>query len=205
MVFPLLAHCQDFGVKGGLAIATVSGQGTMSLKPGAQIGAFTKLGGNEPLYFKGELLLTQKGSWNWDVNNLSNISLYYLDIPVMFGIEIIQGLSLNLGFQPSIRLGGSYRYDTPEGRNFINISNAIHKMDYSTLLGAEYIYKTGILIGVRYNHGFIPLQSWDGEFTLNSTLPLNRVLQVYCGIELELFIDKTSSMYSNLKKLLNQK
>lgn len=172
-------EAQSFGAKAGLAFTTLSNQPDLNLKPGLQAGVFAKLGGRQSLFFKSEFLLSQKGTWNWSSDNPINFSLYYIDLPLMFGVDITRGLTVNAGIQPSMLLGGSLK--TAQGRR--SIGNDLARFDYSLLIGAEYFVKEFWFIGLRYNYSYVPIQNDSGEFTrlnLNQLLA-NRAIQLYVG------------------------
>ena len=178
---------QRIGVKAGLTAANLTNQNDFSLKPGLQAGAYAVFGGGEALFFKGELLLSQKGAWTWGNEGLGNFSLYYIDLPLMFGIDVLQGLTLNLGIQPSMLVGGTLRQNTSEGTNWRNISNDVSRMDFSTLFGAEYIIKKDWFLGFRFNYSFVPIQNHQGDLTVENQEQLmsSRVYQFYVGHRLK--------------------
>jgi len=174
---------RHFGVKGGLTLSTLSNQDFGHIKPGFQVGGFAKFGGDESLFFKAELLATQKGTWNWDRTNPSNLSLYYVDVPIMFGVDLARGFSLNFGIQPSVLVAGTFR-SSFEGNIFTqSLNNQITRFDYSLLMGSEFAFKEDWLIGVRFNYGFVPIQGYTGFLTFKQQdqLHSNRVLQFYLG------------------------
>jgi hypothetical protein len=181
---PSLSISQNYGAIGGLVISNIRGQGNSSIKPGLQAGGYAKFGTDEVIHFKAEILYTQKGSWNWSNVDVKNINLHYIDFTVMFGIDIFKNLSLNLGFQPSVRLGGTYKYQENNEVVKRNISNEISRLDYSTLIGAEYALDKTKFLGLRYNHSFIPLQEYDNIFNSNRVLPRSYLFQIYLGYRL---------------------
>ncbi len=183
--FQTVLFAQDFGVKGGFVFSTINGQGGSSIKPGLQVGAYQKFGPQESPYIQIELLLTQKGSWNWDQENRRNINLYYIDLPILFGIEITNQVTFNLGFQPSMLLGGAFRFSEDGQNQKIGLGGIAPRFDYSTLFGLEYDWNDQITFGLRYNHSFVPLQSHENIFADNRSLPLSKVLQVYGRFKLK--------------------
>jgi hypothetical protein len=173
-------HTQ-LGVKGGMVLSTLTGQGG-SLKPGFMAGGYGKIGTKELLFFQAEVLLTQKGSRNNRLGEPRNFNLLYLDIPLMYGIEITNGLSVNMGIQPGILLSGSY---VNEMNQRTGIAKRLYAMDYSTIIGAEYSLKENIFAGFRYNHGFVPIFNYRAGIETRERLPANRFLQFYAGYRLK--------------------
>jgi len=176
---------QHYGVKAGLVMSNVTGQTTGSLLPGFQMGAYTKLGGEEVLTFKIEFLLTQKGSSNYNRDNLRNINLFYAEVPLLFNLELTNKLNLHFGFAPSMLLLGSYRYSEDGSIRRRSVGREFTPFDYSTFIGAEYLWNDKMLFGFRYNHSFVPLRGYNSEFFRNGRLPLNRVFQLYCGYRIK--------------------
>lgn len=177
---------QSFGVKGGLALTTLTDGSMETIKPGLQVGAYTKLGGQYSFFFKAEFLVTQKGSWNWNASNPNNYSLYYIELPLMYGIEVVDELTLNIGIQPAMLLGGTLRATDSEGEtNTQSIGSDIARFDFSTLFGAEYSLTEKYLVGARFNYGFVPLQNYQGELTEEGQLLHNMALQFYLGMRLK--------------------
>lgn len=174
---------QSFGLKSGITLTTLSNQDALNIKPGLQVGAFAKLGGRQSLFFKGEFLITQKGSWNWSSNNPRNFSFFYVDLPIMFGIDVFRGLSINAGIQPSMLIAGSLKTSEGGSTNRRSLGGDIERFDYSILIGAEYFIKEYWFLGVRFNHSYAPLQDHHRELSqaIGGQLLENRVLQFYVG------------------------
>lgn len=180
-------QAQVYGLKAGVSTTTLTNQGNFNMKPGLQAGAFAKYGGGEALFFKAEFLLTQKGAWKWGNEGLGNFSLYYLDLPLMFGIDILEKVSLNIGIQPSLLIGGTLRTTSGDETGWRNVSNDIARMDFATLFGAEYDLNTDWFVGARFNYSFVPIQNYQGDLTIenNGRLMENRVFQFYIGYRLK--------------------
>ncbi|SMG40100.1 Outer membrane protein beta-barrel domain-containing protein [Marivirga sericea] len=176
---------QDYGLKTGLVISTVNGQGNTNLKPGAQLGVYKNFGATEKLFVQMEALVTQKGSWNWDSENVNNINLYYFDFAIMFGILLDEKFTINLGIQPSIFLGGSYHYSVDDQKIKENLGGTVSAMDYATLFGLEYDLSDDFTIGGRFNYSFVPLQSYDNIFADNGELPYSMVVQLYGKVKMD--------------------
>ncbi len=178
---------QIYGFKAGISTTTLSNEGNFNIKPGLQAGVYAKLGGREALFFKSELLLTQKGAWKWGEKGLGNFSLYYLDLSLMFGIDIFENVSLNIGIQPSLLIGGTLRTTSGDDAGWRNVSNDLARVDFATLFGAEYDLNTDWFVGARFNYGFVPIQNYQGDLTIenNGKLLENRVFQLYIGHRLK--------------------
>jgi opacity protein-like surface antigen len=164
------------GIKGGFSLSTLRGP-EVGYKPGLQMGAVAILGANEPVFFQTELLLTQKGARGLDRTG-NNFDLYYLEIPLMLGVEITERLSMLAGFQPALLLGGFINpLDSDQSKYR---SKELNQFDYSTLIGAEFRLKDNLFLGIRYTHAYVPIKE-DEMFRVNGKLPVNRLFGLYCG------------------------
>jgi hypothetical protein len=181
--FPVQA--QDYGLKGGLVVSTLNGQGNSSLKPGLQLGVYKNFGATEKLFVQMEAMFTQKGSWNWDTENRKNINLYYFDFALMFGILVDEKFTINLGIQPSVFIGGNYKYSEDGQEQNRSLIGEVSAMDYSTLFGLEYDLNDNFIIGGRFNYSFVPLQSYDNIFAENGKLPYSLVFQLYAKVKMD--------------------
>jgi hypothetical protein len=186
---------QDYGLKGGLVVSTINGQGNSSLKPGIQLGAYKNFGATERLFVQMEALFTQKGSWNWDSENQKNINLYYFDFALMFGIMVGEKFTLNLGIQPSVFLGGNFKYSEDGQEQNLSLFSEVSAMDYATLFGLEYDLNNNFTIGGRFNYSFVPLQSYDNIFAENGELPYSMVLQLYAKVKMEKVLEMIRSKF----------
>lgn len=176
---PVELKAQDYGLKGGLVVSTINGQGNSSLKPGLQLGGYKKFGATEKLFVQMEALFTQKGSWNWDSENINNINLYYFDFAIMFGILLGEEFTVNIGIQPSIFLGGNYKYSIDGQEQKESLNGRVSAMDYATIFGLEYDLNENYSIGGRFNYSFVPLQSYENDFAENNELPYSMLFQLY--------------------------
>lgn len=176
---PVELKAQDYGLKGGFVVSTVNGQGNGSLKPGLQLGAYKKFGATEKLFVQMEAMLTQKGSWNWDSQNVNNINLYYFDFALMFGVLVDEKFTINLGIQPSVFLGGNYKYLVDGQEQKESLNGRVSAMDYATIFGLEYEINKDYTIGSRFDYSFVPLQSYENDFAENNELPYSMLFQLY--------------------------
>ncbi|WKV12119.1 outer membrane beta-barrel protein [Marivirga harenae] len=182
---PCEIFAQDYGLKGGVVISTINGQGNTSLRPGLQVGAFKKFGATERLFVQMEALFTQKGSWNWDKQNHNNINLYYFDFALMFGIIVGEKFTINLGIQPSVFVGGNYKYFEDGLDRNMSLYGEVSAMDYATLFGLEYDLNDDFTLGGRFNYSFVPLQSYNNIFSESGDLPYSMVLQLYAKLKMD--------------------
>ncbi|WP_296620227.1 outer membrane beta-barrel protein [Marivirga sp.] len=182
---PFELKAQDYGLKVGAVVSTINGQGNGSLRPGLQLGGYKKFGATERLFVQMETLLTQKGSWNWDSQNVNNINLYYFDFAIMFGILLDEKFTLNLGIQPSVFLGGNYKYFMDGQEQKMGLNGRVSAMDYATIFGLEYDLNENVTIGGRFNYSFVPLQSYENDFADNNQLSYSILFQLYGKLKMD--------------------
>lgn len=177
----------SYRLKGGVTLTNFTGEGIAGVNPGFQLGGSVKLGGTEDLFFKGEMLFSMKGSGT-EAGDLSrNFTLFYMEIPLMFGLNVGRGFSLNAGFQPGVLLGGTMKSSRGGREERSSIGSDIASFDYSLLLGIEYILNEDWMIGIRYNNSFVPLQDLHGRLTRENgdNLLLNQALQIYASYSID--------------------
>jgi len=185
VVTSITGYAQNFGLKGGLVTSTITGQGALAIKPGLQLGGYFRMGADAPLFLQAELLITQKGSWNWNSNVKNQVDLIYLELPVMYSIEVYSQTVLSFGLQPAMLLSGRHTYTDGEQNEVTIKGNDMSRFDYALMIGAEYALSPDFILGLRYSNSMIPLQGYDSEFYKSNILPRLRVFQFYVAIPLD--------------------
>lgn len=102
------ANAQDFlkfGVKGGITLSQIKGDGAgsntnfwqedASRSLGYTVGAFARIG--DKVYFQPELLITQKGGKSTLLGVERDFRQTYLDVPLLVGAKIANVLRVNAG------------------------------------------------------------------------------------------------------------
>lgn len=127
-----------------------------------------------------EVLYSQKGGNKIGVQNNDNTKFlksrqHYISVPVLFGIQLFDAFSLQVGpqvgyaFKTSIEGETIDTYDTDYYEDF----------DFGAVLGLTFDIAERANIGLRYNHGLAGLLPGTGDFQLQ-----NRNFQVTAGIPL---------------------
>lgn len=159
----------DFGVKGGINVASVGG-GTYSgfaglgSKISFHIGGVAVVPLSEKFALQPELLYSSQGTkWNFVGGN--SLKLDYINLPVLGKYYIIEGLSAEAG--PVV--------------GFLLSTNA-DKEDYNSLdvafaIGASYSLNENIFFSLRYNKGITDINKND-LITVNNQ---NNVFQISAG------------------------
>ena len=128
--------------------------------------------------FNTELLFSDKGAKEYDIISETNTlqHLYYINLPLIFGYNLFDNITLQLGIEPEYLLAEN---------NFSHHGLFLYnRFDLGLLGGIEYNYDRFIL-GARYTQGITPLydlelRNQDGN-TIGETTNFNRCFQVYIG------------------------
>lgn len=160
----------EFGVKGGINIASIgggsyAGVSGLSSKVGLHLGGVVESPISDKLSIQGELLYSLQGS-KWNYSSVDNLSLSYINLPVLAKYYFIEGLSAEAG--PLV--------------GFLISSNA-DNADFATLdlaftIGASYKLNENIFFSLRYNKGLANINKNDstGNFKFK-----NNVFQISAG------------------------
>ena len=165
------ANAQEtkFGAKVALNVATLNGFDNSKSKIGFAVGGFVEIKVSDKFSVQPELLYSLQGvksstSFNSSGNSFTqdeNISLSYINIPVMAKYYVTEGLSLEAGPQigflvslsdkntTSSTIGGS-TYSSETTTSSTDNSNTV---DFGLNFGAGYDFTKNISIGLRYNLG----------------------------------------------------
>ena len=167
------------GIKAGFTSANVYGPdlkqlssgGTPSALNGFHVGLFVNSKVSKYFWIKSEVLAVQKGSLlqindKWGQQYQSKFTSQYIDVypfsPTFHfrGFQVLVGPYVSMLFSASIQQKDSLGVLTSNS-NIFGTSNANshyrQKIDAGVVLGAEYEFKWGISIGLRYTQGFIPV------------------------------------------------
>ena len=175
---------QEYGAKASFGFSGISGFKGGSIHLGPQFGAYLKLGTSENLYFQTEFLITYKGGSSSLGDVKQSLYLMYIELPLMFGLNISRRVSLNAGVQQSMVLFGRLTESTASGKTRTKIGSHVTRFDYSTLLGGEYFINDQWTAGVRFNYSFVPLANYNNEIIRNTDLLHSRIVQLYACYKL---------------------
>jgi len=197
------------GIKAGLNLTNLSaGNNTQEMKPGFHGGGFVEL----PLsYYKQfaiqfELLYSNQG-YNGkeyelrdetngkviETNTLEDVSLHYLNIPVMFKYYVSDNFAIELGPQIGFLMDAKgdfdlYRYNPAKeylnsfespidqalydnGYRSKDYKNYYEKLDYGIAGGISYNFENGFFISGRYYLGLQDVYKADNKYSLIPVIP----------------------------------
>lgn len=111
----------------------------------------------ENITFTGGLLYTMEGAKfdNEDFDDL-NITLSYLNIPILFNYYVIPGLALKTGIQPGILLSSKAKYRNIE----VTGTDGLNTVDITVPFGVSYEV-SDFVIDFRYNLGLLKIAKDD--------------------------------------------
>ncbi len=165
-----------FGAKAGLNLSTFTGDALTGLdtREGFHIGALVEIPLSEKFSVQPELLYSQKGSEFFS----RELSLNYLDIPVMAKYHIIKGLSAELGPVASILLGA----EETDREVVVDVSDFTKKFDIGIGAGATYRLDLGVFFSLRFTKGLMnisksnPSENYESDWKVQ-----NNVFQISAG------------------------
>ena len=156
-----------FGTKGGLNLASISGDNAGDADPvtAFNFGLLAEIPISEKFSFQPELMYSGQGySFNDDT-----IALNYLNIPLMGKYYLTKGLSLEAG--PKIGFLLSAKNDKTDVKDSFNI------VDFGVNFGVGYKLDSGLNFGARYNLGLSDINNIDSSSSKNK----NGVFQLSVG------------------------
>lgn len=153
----------NFGIKGGLNFADITGDktGDMGTVTAFNFGIMSEIAITEKFSFQPELLYSGQG---YSIND-DTVALSYLNIPLMGKYYLTKGLSLEAG--PQVGFLISAKNDKTDVKNLFNT------LDFGVNFGLGYKLNNGLNFGARYNLGLTDINKRDGFTYKNSVLQLS--------------------------------
>lgn len=134
------------------------GAGYARVKTGYHAGFFVKSKIRDKYIFQPEVLFSLRGHASAFETGFGEIiqrqTLYCIDVPLLFGVVVTDGLYFNLGVQPSFLAAAKFRRDYPDGTTFIgNSTEGFRKFGLDVLAGLELQVNPHISFGSRLGYG----------------------------------------------------
>lgn len=185
----------EFGVKGGVNIATITGDvEDASAKIGFHIGGFAEIKISEKFSFQPEILFSTQGAkaetkyteQGFAVEASEKINLAYLNIPLIAKLYVAEGFSLEagpqIGFLMSAKDKAEYKVSgmgqTIEESEEIDIKSNSNSVDFGLNFGLGYKFTENLSAGARYNLGLNDINKKEEGV---SESVKNSVIQVSIG------------------------
>jgi len=184
----------QFGVKGGVNFATITGDNTDSFESRTclNFGLVMELPISDVFSFQPELLYSCQGAdysedlSEFDISitskstNSTDIGTYkidYLNLPLMAKYYVAEGFSLEAGPQIGFLLSAKVEYDFAGESGEVDIKDDVKGIDFGVNFGFGYKFDGGLNLGARYNLG---LSDANDDPDFDDTYK-NSVIQVSVG------------------------
>jgi hypothetical protein len=166
--FSVHAQSAQFGVKGGVNLATFSGKdadGATTLV-GFHGGGLVSIPVSDNFHIQPEILYSTQGAK--DPSASGEIDLSYITIPVLAKYTIFPGFSVEAGPQAGFLLSA-----TAKAMGFsADIKSQIQSFDFSAVLGASYITSANVGFDARYNLGITSVAKDNSSKLYNDVIQL---------------------------------
>lgn len=172
-----------WGVKAGMNLATITKADDAKMKPSIYAGVFAEfMLVDDLLSIQPEVVYSRQGlkfkdiTVGYENGNTSKGDLYgrlnYLNIPIMFKLYLIDGLSLDLGPQFGFLLNAKDRVKVDGGTNFTEDGEGQKNFDVSFDMGLSYRFIPQMDVTARYNLGLTKVYDVDGSKNKNSVIQI---------------------------------
>ena len=182
----------QLGVKGGVNLSTIGGDDfdDADSRTSFNVGFFAELPISERFSFQPEVLYSGQG---FDIKEIDQDNIFdtgdnveyqldYLQVPLMFKVYLIEGLSIEAGPQLGFKINEEIDYKPNSDGGDIDINSDdsyIKDFDTSVAFGAAYKFDGGFFINARYTYGLSTIFKDDTIF--EGVDAKNRVLQFGVG------------------------
>lgn len=154
-------HHANIGVKGGLNLSNINGNGQADVKPGLHLGLFTHVHLTKQFAFQPEIMYSAQVTKYGGSDN--SLNLDYINIPLLFQYMFDNGFRLQAGPQVGLLVNAK----TKSGNTTVNVKDGYNSLDLGLSIGGSYVFvDSGFGLDARYNHG---LSNIHDSNSLNAT------------------------------------
>ncbi len=190
-IIPCLVHAQ-VGIKAGLNFANVTNASSInsSHSSGFMVAVFLAPPAKGIISYNTEIGFSRQG-YNYATNeNTGKVTLDYIMLPQLMGINISKFFTLQLGFQTAFLLNAKADSTTSQSSSnpYSSVLDYYNKFDYGIAAGFEIHPVSGLVIGARYNLSLSDLYKSTPENSGGETpsfVPAvdvkNNVVQLFAG------------------------
>ena len=192
LILPSLLHAQ-IGIKAGLNYANVTNASSInsSHSSGFMVAIFLAPASKGIISYNTEIGFSQQG-YNYKTNsNTGNVTLNYIMMPHLIGINITRFFQLQLGAQTAYLINAkadSSKSQSSATNPYSKMTDYYNRFDYGAAAGFEIHPVLGLIIGARYNLSFGDLYKNISNPTPGETpsfIPKvdakNNVVQIFAG------------------------
>ena len=192
LFFPSLLYAQ-IGIKAGLNFANVTNASSINSgsRSGFMVAIFLAPASKGIISYNTEIGFSQQG-YDYQTNsNTGNVTLNYIMMPHLIGINITRFFQLQLGAQTAYLINAkadSSKSQSSSSNPYSKLTDYYNRFDYGAAAGFEIHPVLGLLIGARYNISFGDLYKNISNPTPGETpsfIPKvdakNNVVQIFAG------------------------
>ena len=184
-----LTFAQQFGLKGGMNVASISKDGTLSdtsSKIGFNAGVFMNAPLAENFSIQPEVLYNDLGSkitYGQNDNNSYSTNLGYISVPVMFQYNATPEFYLEAGPQFSFLVNANNKLKDGNNNTLVNdwtklAKDNLNTFDFGLGLGAGYYFTPQLGLTARYVAGMTKIGKDDNVYGQPYKDSKNNVFQV---------------------------
>ena len=184
-----LTFAQQFGLKGGMNVASISKDGTLSdtsSKIGFNVGVFMNAPLAENFSIQPEVLYNDLGSkitYGQNDNNSYSTNLGYISVPVMFQYNATPEFYLEAGPQFSFLVNANNKLKDGNNNTLVNdwtklAKDNLNTFDFGLGLGAGYYFTPQLGLTARYVAGMTKIGKDDNVYGQPYKDSKNNVFQV---------------------------
>ena len=159
-----------FGIKGGLNIATLTGENNTSSRIGYHIGALAHIHLDPQWALQPEVVYSNQGTKYTISDGSHQLSLNYINIPLQLQYMFDNGFRVQTGPQLGFLVGVKDKLDGEETGFFS--TDDYKAIDFSWSIGLGYLTYSGFGVDARYNLGVNNINDYGAKNRKNSVVQL---------------------------------
>lgn len=165
----------SYGIKAGLNVSSIVGDATdnLNMKTGIHAGGFVEFGINEHFSIQPEVIFSTQGAKYERDSDLDGTNedicdrLNYINIPILAKIDVLDGLSAQIGPQLGILASAKTKLGDNDSTD---IKDDLKSTDIGLAIGLGYEIEEGVTFDARYNMGITDIAKSDAIDQRNSTI-----------------------------------
>lgn len=189
LITPMSMAQNESGVKGGVNFSNLIQNEVEdeNMRIGWHAGFYSKMELSSGLFIMPELLFSTKGtSVEYGIGGSTgqtDLNLYYIDVPVLLGINLTDQLALHVGPYVSYLVDTQINTEGDFGSDQVEVDrDHLKSFDYGLSGGLAFDFGAAA-VGARYNYGLSKLADSDGaELVIGDSQ--NSVGQIYISYQL---------------------
>lgn len=163
--------CHYYGLKSGLNVSTINGDGTKDFQPklGFVAGGYYEICIDDYVSVIPEIQYSQQGAkYSDNIDTEGTIKLDYIHLPVMAKYKLTNELTFEAGPQVGLLLSAKDNFKSPIDSGLIDIKEELNAIDFGANFGLNYDFQNGWLLGARYSLGLSNINKTSDVIHKNS-------------------------------------